>query len=190
MWLWVTRKKLGAFVNHLGKTWTVYVSSISYYLVTKRIDVYMSQKKSPEMVEKCATEVWLRDGDVYGKKQLRACFEHLVSGQQYSRLWDLELHHVYVLAKVCWRRPQMPDVIADLLHLEPASVETMLRDLITFELCEHDGISAYLPTDAGAQFIVDLGIEILLAERVMTLPRLQKSIKWVEELRGLKPHKG
>ena len=62
----------------------------------------MSQQIDPEMVEKCATEVWKRDGEIYGKSQLRACFEHLVSSpQRYPELYDLELDHVYVLAYVC-----------------------------------------------------------------------------------------
>ena len=68
-------------------------------------------------------------------------------------------------------------------------METLLDDLLAFDLCEYDGISAYFPTEAGEQFIVDLGLETLLTERTQTLPGLQKSIKWVEELSGLKPLK-
>lgn len=134
----------------------------------------------------CATEVWLRDGEVYGKKQLRACFESLVSGARYPNLFELELDHIYVLAKVCWSPSIQDQSIANLLDQDIAQVQELLNDLITFDICEYDGISAYLPTDAGEQFIVDLGIEILLTERTQTLPGLQKSIRWVEDLQGLK----
>ncbi|MCX2982884.1 hypothetical protein EYC98_18635 [Halieaceae bacterium IMCC14734] len=148
----------------------------------------MNVKKSPVLVKKCATEVSLRDGEIYGKKQLRQCFCSLVEiSGRYPNLFDLELDHVYVLARVCWNPPVKYSSLASHLDMDTAKVQGMLSDLATFELCEYDGTSEYVPTELGEQFIVDLAVETFLTERTQTLPGLNNAVEWVEAMLGLNP---